>query len=210
MRIPLLIYLGAAAEAAPLAAAAVVRRPQPGARGWVLGWTGVLVCADALQLYLALHGERNLWVGYGVTVAGALLLWGFAYWQAGETARLTLRMATVLFVMAWVVLTLAFDNVSNLSRAGNPMANTVCLVASVWTLLSRSFRSRGDLLAQDWFWVSAGVALYFALWSAMDLMRALLFGHDMLLMSRLQEVGFAVNIVAFLAIARGVTCRVAT
>jgi hypothetical protein len=210
VRIPLLIYLGAAAEAAPLIAAAAVRRPQPGARAWVLGWTGALVFADVLQLLLALRGERNFWVGYVATVAGALVLWALSYWQVSETERLTLRVATALFLAAWIVLTLAFDDMSSLSRAGSPMANTVCLLASVWTLLARSLRHRGELLAQDWFWVSAGVAFYFALWSAIDLMRVLLFGRDMLLMAQLLQVGFALNIVAFLAIARGVTCRVGT
>jgi len=210
LRIPLIIYLGAAAEAAPLIAAAAVRRRQRGARLWVLAWCGALVFADGLQLWLALHGVRNIWVGYVATAAGALVLWGLALWQTSATERLTLQVTTVLFLVVWVVLTLTLDDTSDLSRAGNPMANTVCLLAAAWTLLARSVRLRGDLLAHDWFWVSAGLALYFGLWSAMDLMRALLFGHDMALMVRLQEVGFVLNIVAFLAIAWGVTCPAET
>lgn len=207
MRIPLLVHLGAAAEAAPLVVAAVAWRPQRGARRWVLAWSGVLVTADAVQLWLAVHGVRNLWVGYVGTVAGALVLWGLAFWQTGATQRLALRVATALFLVVWVVLTVGVDNTSELSRAGSPMANVVCLVAAAYTLLARSLSSRGDLLDQDWFWVTTGLALYFAIWTAMDLMRALLFGRDFLLMSRLEQVGFALNIVAFLAIARGVGCR---
>jgi hypothetical protein len=207
VRIPLLVHLGAAAEAAPLVVAAVAWRPQRGARRWVLAWSGVLVTADAVQLWLAVHGVRNLWVGYVGTVAGALVLWGLAFWQTGATQRLALRVATALFLVVWVVLTVGVDNTSELSRAGSPMANVVCLVAAAYTLLARSLSSRGDLLDQDWFWVTTGLALYFAIWTAMDLMRALLFGRDFLLMSRLGQVGFALNIVAFLAIARGVACR---
>jgi hypothetical protein len=210
VRIPFLIYLGAAAEAAPLVAVAAVRRPQRGARFWVLAWSGVLVFADGLQLYLALHGVRNLWVGYIGTVAGALVLWALSYWQTGTTGRLTLRVATFLFLIVWVLLTLTLDDTSNLSRAGNPMANTVCLLAAAYTLLARSVRSRAELLRQDWFWVSAGLALYFAIRSAIDLMRVMLFGHDFVLMSQLLQVGFVLNLVAFLAIARGVTCPAET
>jgi hypothetical protein len=210
LRIPLLIYLGAAAEAAPLIAAATVRRPQRGARFWILAWSGVLVLADVLQLYLALRGVRNLWVGYMGTVAGALVLWALSFWQMGTTERLTLRVATFLFLIVWVLLTLTLDDMSSLSRAGNPMANTVCLLAAAYTLLTRSFRSHAELLRQDWFWVSTGLALYFAIWSAIDLMRVLLFGHNPPLMVQLQEVGFILNLVAFLAIARGVTCPAET
>ena len=210
MRIPFLIYLGAAAEAAPLVAAALARRPQRGARFWILAWSGVLVFADALQLYLALHGVRNLWVGYMGTVAGALVLWALSYWQLGITGRLTLRVATVLFLVVWVILTVAVEDTSSFSRAGSPMANTVCLMAAAYTLLARSFRSHRELWRQDWFWVSGGLALYFAIWSAIDLMRAQLFGHDFVLMSQLQQVGFVLNLVAFLAIARGVTCPAET
>ena len=210
MRIPLLLYLGAAAEAAPLVAAAAVRRPQRGARLWILAWSGVLISADALQLWLALHGVRSLWVGYIGTVAGALVLWALSYWQTGPTGRLTLRVATVLFLVVWVILTVAVEDTSSFSRAGKPMANVVCLVAAAYTLLARSFRSGAELLDQDWFWVSAGLALYFAIWSAVDLMRALLFGPAPELMIRLLEVGMVLNIVAFLAIARGVTCPAET
>ncbi|MGD0993573.1 MAG: hypothetical protein ABR998_13990 [Gemmatimonadales bacterium] len=210
MRIPLFLYLGAAAEAAPLVAAAVVRRPQRGARFWILAWCGLLISADALQLWLALHGMRNLWVGYVGTVAGALVLWALSFWQTGSTERLTLRVATILFLAVWVMLTVAVENTSSFSRAGNPMANVVCLVAAAYTLLARSSRSGGGLMGQDWFWASAGLALYFAVWSSVDLMRALLFGHDALLMVRLLEVGMVLNIVAFLAIARGVTCPAET
>jgi len=207
VRIPLLVHLGAAAEAAPLVVAAVVRRPQRGARRWVLAWSGLLVCADVVQLWLAVHAVHNLWVGYVGTAAGALVLWGLASWQTGATQRLALQVATVLFLVVWVVLTVSVDNTSELSRAGSPMANVACLLAAAYTLLARSVSSRADLLDQDWFWVTAGLALYFAIWSAMDLMRALLFGRDFLLMSRLEQVGFALNIVAFLAIARGVACQ---
>jgi hypothetical protein len=210
LRIPLLIYLGAAAEAAPPIAAATVRRPQRGARFWILAWSGVLVLADVLQLYLALRGVRNLWVGYMGTVAGALVLWALSFWQMGTTERLTLRVATFLFLIVWVLLTLTIENTSNLSRAASPMANTVCLLAAAYTLLARSVRSHAELWRQDWFWVSGGLALYFAIWSAIDLMRAQLFGHDFVLMSQLQQVGFVLNLVAFLAIARGVTCPAET
>lgn len=210
MRVPLLITLGAAVEAAPLVAALVVRRPQHGARFWILAWTGVMVGCDILSYWTAFHGMHNAWISYAATAAGALVLWGLSYWQAGVTERLTLRVAAFLFLAVWVVLTVAFDDLSLPSRASAPMGNTVCLLAAAYTLLARSIRSREDLLRQDWFWVSAGLAFYFGLWSAMDLMRGLLFNRNFALWPSLDAVGYAANILPWLAIARGVTCRTET
>jgi len=210
VRAPLLLYLGSAAEALPLVAAAIVRGPQRGARLWILAWCGVMVCCDILSFWTAYHGMRNIWIGYLATVAGALVLWGFSNWQQSATERLTLQVAAFLFLAVWVILTAVFDNLSLPSRASTPMANTVCLLAAAYTLLARSLRSREDLMHQDWFWVSAGVAFYFGIWSAMDLMRALLLGRNLALWLALNQIGFAVNILPWLAIARGVTCRAET
>ncbi len=210
VRAPLLLYLGSAAEALPLVAAAIVRRPQRGARFWILAWCGLMVGCDVLSFWTAYHGVRNNWVGYVATVAGALVLWGLSYWQTSATERLTLQVAAFLFLAVWVILTVVFDNLSVPSRASTPMANTVCLLAAAYTLLARSVRTRDDLLHQDWFWVSAGVAFYFGIWSAMDLMRALLFDRNVGLWLALNEIGFGINILPWLVIARGVTCRVET
>jgi hypothetical protein len=210
VRAPLTYYLGAAAEAAPLIAAAIMRRPQRGPRFWILAWTGLMVCCDILSFWTAYHGIRNLWVGYLATVAGALVLWGLSYWQTGPTERLTLQVATFLFLAVWVILTVTFDDLSVPSRAGAPMANTVCLLAAAYTLLTRSLRSRDDLLRQDWFWVSVGLAFYFGLWNAMYLMQTLLFNRNFKLMLSLDEIGLGANILPWLVIARGMACRPGT
>lgn len=174
MRIPWILYLGAAAEAAPLVIAAAARRPIRGARLWIVVWCGVLTACNAVTLWLGSRGVRNLWVAYVVIAASALVLWALSFWQTGDTARLTLRVAVVPFLAVWAVLTVLVEDPSHFSRAAEPTAYLVCLAAAAYTLLTRSLGASAGLLRQEWFWVSAGLALYFGLWSAMGPLSALL------------------------------------
>jgi len=209
LRAPLLLYLGSGAEALPLVAAVAWRRAH-GARLWIAVWSAVLVVCDLLQLWLGSRGVHNLWVNYIATAACALVLWALSYWQSGDTARLTLRVAVVPFLAALAVLTLLLEDTSNFSRAADPMADLVCLAAAAYTLLARSLGSAAQLLRQDWFWVSAGLALYFGIWGAMGPLGALLVGASPGLLVIAYQVAMALNIAAFLAIARGVTCPAVT
>jgi hypothetical protein len=210
LRTPLLLYLGSAAEALPLVAAAVVRSRVRGARLWIAAWSAALVLCDLLELWLGSRGIHNLWVNYVATAASALVLWALAYWQTGDTARLTLRVAVVPFLAVLAVLTLLVEDTSNFSRAADPMADLLCLAAAAYTLVARSSSSRVSLLRQDWFWISAGLALYFGIWGAMGPLGALLVGTAPELVSLAYQVAMVLNIAAFLAIARGVTCPAAT
>jgi hypothetical protein len=212
VRIPPLLYLGSAAEALPLIAAVAARRPvrEAGAGRWLAVWSGVLVAADGLQLVLALRGLHNLWISYVATAASALVLWALSCWQIRDTARLTLRMAVVPFLVVWAVLTVVVEDTSTFSRAAEPMADLICLAAAAYTLLVRSFRSRADVLRQGWFWGSAGLALYFGVWSAMGPLGSLLVHSTPSLLAVTYQVAMLLNIVAFAAVARGVTCPEAT
>ena len=209
MRAPLLLYLGSASEALPLAAVLVTRRPAGGAR-WVLAiWCAALVACDATQLVLSLRGVHNLWVGYVAAAANVLVLWALSYWQVGETGRLALRVAIVPYLAVWAVLTFAVDDTSWFSRAADPMGQLICLAAAAYTLLARSIRSRADLVRQGWFWASAGVAFYFGIWCAMGPLGALLAGSPSRYLFALQ-VANLLNIGAMAAIAYGVTCTETT
>ena len=210
MRIPLLLYLGAASEGAPLAAALAVRRRVHGGRLWIAAWSGVLIACGAVQLWLGSRGVHNLWVSYVATAASVLVLWALSFWQTSDTARLTLRVAIVPFLAVWAVLTLVVEDTADFSRAAEPMADLVCLAAAAYTLLARSLGSAAELLRQDWFWISAGVSLYFGVWCAMGPLGALLAGPSPGLLVVAYQVAMLLDIAAFLAIARGVTCPEAT
>ena len=204
-------YVGAASQAAPLVAAVVAWRPVRGARAWVLAWCAVLVAVDAASLWFASRDVHNLWLWYWLTPAGgAMVLWALSLWQRGEVARLAFRLAIVPFLVAWSVLTLAVEDTSAFSRAAGPMAKLVGLGAAAFTLLTRSHSASGSLLRHDWFWVSAGMALYFGVSSTLGPLSALLIGSSPRLLDQAYQLKSLLDVLAFLFIARGVTCKVAT
>lgn len=207
MKFPLLLHISALSEAFPLVAAAAARRPVRGVRAWVLAWSTLLVVESGVQLWLALRGIHNVWLSYVFSpVANATVLWALSCWQASDVARLTMRLAIVPLLAVWAVLTLAFEDTSSFSRAADPVAYLVGLFAAAFTLIGRSRVSTGDLLRQDWFWVSAGMALYLGTFSMVGPLSALLVGSDPALMMKAYEFEAVLSIVAFLAIARGMTC----
>jgi len=204
---PVVLDLAIAAEAVPLLAAAAARRGAGGGRGWVLAWCALLTVCNVTQIWLGAHQVNNLWVSYVVNpVGGALVLWALSCWMTREMPRLTMRLMIVPFLVVWAVLALAFDRASTFSSAAEPLADLVCLGAAAFTLVARSRTTSSDLLRQDWFWVSAGLVLYFGTLATRSPLSALLVSGDPALLVRAYEVAAVLCIAALLAITRGVTC----
>lgn len=211
MRAPLLAYVAVFSQAAPLFAAAAWRRHGSGTRRWVLGWCALLLVVDCVSGWLGSHGAHNIFLSNLVIPASvAVVLWTLSLWQTGDLGRLTMRLAIVPFLLVWTVLTLAVEDFSTFSRAADPMASIVGLGAAAFTLLARSSASQGDLSRRDWFWVTGGMALCFATSSALGPLSALLVASAPQLLDRAYELKAGLDIVAFLLIARGVTCPAET
>jgi hypothetical protein len=207
VRFPLVFYLATLAQGVPPVAAAVARRPVRGARTWVLLWCALLLAVDLVQRWLGAHRERNLWLGYVLTpVGGALALWALSCWQTRELSRLTLRFAIGPFLLVCLVLLLTVERTSDFSRVAQPVASLVCLCAAAFTLLVRSHEEPGSLVRQDWFWVSAGMALYFGVTVTIAPLSALLLGADLRQMVVAYEARAALEVVAFALIAVGMAC----
>ncbi len=209
MKIPLLSYLASAAEALPMIVAAVTRRPVRGARGWIVAWTVAHIFVANAALLLALHHRPNLKLsGLTAPVTVAILLWGLSCLQDGEVARLTVRLVAGAALVVWAVLTAVFEDTSTFSRAAEPMLNLVVLGVAASTLLLRSRTSRAGLFDQDWFWISAGIALFFATWSAVGPLSSLLLGASPAVFDWAYRVVGVLAILAMVLIARGMACPV--
>ncbi len=207
MRAPLIFYLGTLSQGLPLVVAGVARRRLSAARAAALVWCAVQLGLDLLQMWLAKRHVHNLWIAYVDTpTQTAVALWAFSCWQTGELARLTLRFAIVPFLAAWAVLLLAFESTSDFGRMSQPMASLVALAAAVFTLLVRSYYERGSLLRRDWFWVSSGMAIYFASTVAIAPLSALLIGGDVRQLTVAYEARSALTVVALLLVAVGMAC----
>jgi hypothetical protein len=210
VRAPLVFYLGTLSQAVPPVVAVAARRRIRGARAWVLAWCLVLLAFDLVQMWLARRGQRNLWIVYVDTpLQVSLALWAFSCWQTRELSRLTLRLAVVPFLAVWAAL-LTLESTADFSRVSQPMASLVGLCAAAFTLLVRSYEERGSLVRQDWFWMGAGMALYFGLTVVIGPLSALLVGGDIRNMLVAYQLRAAVQIVALLLVAVGMACPNAT
>jgi hypothetical protein len=166
---------------------------------------------DAAALWMGRRDQHNLLLSTLQTpLSTALVLWALSCWQLAELQRLTLRLAIIPFLAAWGVLTFALEDTSSFSRVAEPLASLVGLGAAAFTLVARSHSTGGSLLRQDWFWVSGGMAMYFGTATALAPLSALLVGEAPQLVIRAYEVKSLLDVFAFLAIARGVTCQAVT
>jgi hypothetical protein len=206
--LPLLVAIvGTACEATPLAVLAVQRRRPRGARAWVVAWVTFLLAVDLVGASLSIRGIPNLWITYILMpVSVGLALWALSLWQRTELWRLTFRIGIVPLLLAWGVLTLAVENTSSFSRAAEPMVKLVTLAAAAFTLLSGSLTQRGDLLRQDWFWISAGMVLYFGAGATLGPVSALLDRGAPQLLTFVYGVWTSIISLAFLLVAKGMAC----
>jgi len=157
------------------------------------------------------RGQHNLVLAnMGTPVSTALALWTLSFWQPAELPRLTLRLAIVPFLIVWGLLTFVLEGPSSFSSVADPVASLVGLGAAAFTLVARSRSTEGPLHLRDWFWVIGGMVLFFGTATMLQPLSALLIGDAPQLVVRAYEVKSVLDVVAFLAIARGVTCPAAT
>ena len=200
------MYVGAGSHALPLLAAAVTRPVLGPARKWVLCWCAFLVAASAFTLVLALQGRNNHWLRYvGTPVATALILWALAWWQLTPLARLTVRLLIPLVAISWVPIVLTIEDTQTFSLLAEPFAGLVILAAAIYTLAARALREHGNLVRQDWFWVTTGVAFYCGAVVALPPTSYWLLERHPQIVVRAYQVKALVELLAFLAVAWGVT-----
>lgn len=207
-QIPWPVYLGVVSVAIPLLAVVVLRRRPRGASAWILAWTVMLAAEEAVGMWLARRGMNNHWLRYvTLPVGGALVLWALSLWQTRTLARLTFRLAIPAYLAAWTLLVVVVENTRTFSTAAEPLVSVLGLGAAAFTLVARSLEDASGFARQDWFWTCGGLALYFGSVSMLGPLAALL-GNDPALFARAYEVAAAAKVAAYLAIARGITCRV--
>lgn len=207
---PLLIaiaILGTVAEAVPLVVLVAQRRRPRGARAWVAVWVGFLLLVDLVAIALTATRQPNLWLTtFLMPVSVGLALWTLSWWQVSDVWRLTFRIAIVPLLLVWALLIIVVEDSSSFSSAAEPMVKLVTLAAAVFTLVSGSLARRGDLLRQDWFWISAGMVLYFGVGATLGPVSQLLAQRASQFLQFVVGVWALAASAAFLLIAKGLTC----
>lgn len=206
-RVPWLIYLGALSIAIPPLAVLLLRRRPSGAAAWILAWSALLTAQEAAGTWLASRGINNHPLNYvAMPAAGGLVLWALSLWQTRRAPRRVMRIAVPIYLLVCALLVLLVENARTFSSVAQPLSGVVGLAAAAYTLVARSLEEADGLTRQDWFWTCGGLALYFGSASMLGPLATLL-GGNLALLARAYELKSVVDVVAFLAIARGITCR---
>lgn len=191
-----------------MAAALLVRRTLTPPLGLVALCFVVMFAQDTALWTLAEHRVNNLWLLHaGIPVQTALVLGAYSYWQVGELERLTLRFAIVGFLLVWMVLFVWFEEPRAFSRFSKPLQAVLLVSVSAWTLVRRAHESLEPLVRADWFWVTSGLLGYFAVGAVLSPVSHLLMqsAPDLVVKAFLGKAAF--SILVYLAIARGILCR---
>lgn len=194
-------------QLAPVAAAAAVRRRLTPALRLVAICFLMMFVQDAVGWWMAERGVNNLALGnIGRPLQTLLLLFALAEWQTGETGRRAVRFAAVGFLLLGGVLLTSFEDPRTFSRFSQPLQAILVIAVASWTVVRRTARTFESPQAEPWFWVCAGLLLYFG--------SGVVIGpvNNLLLRSQPEVVRITilakavVNIVAYLLVARGVLC----
>ena len=206
MKIPWIIFVGSGSHALPLLAAAVRRHKLGVPRKWILLWCGFLTSMSALSLVLALQGRNNHWMQNVVTpIAAGLVLWALSWWQASRRAALAIRLMIPLVVIAWIPMVTLVEEAQSFSLLAEPFVGMVVLATAIYTLASRTLWETGSLSQQDWFWAATGVALYHGAVVGLHPASYWLMKTHPHLVVRALELNSLIEVVAFLAVAWGMT-----
>ncbi len=109
---------------------------------------------------LSLH---NLWLPLVVVpIETALIVRAFAAWQVDPRMRLVLRLGSPLMLLFWLPPLIGWEPMDDFSIAIDSLQGILCVAIAAYTVVRRFLETEGSSADHDWFWMSAGIMLYFA------------------------------------------------
>jgi hypothetical protein len=144
-------------EVVALIAALSVPRPRPPAIHLLAIYFAVSLTEDAAASYWATHFGNNLWLEYFESPLNALLiLWSFVPWQRSDIARMSLRIAAVLYAFTCLILLLTVEHPTQFGTYSYPIQSLLILGVALYTLVTKARATDEPLAGQDWFWICVG------------------------------------------------------
>ena len=208
MKFPAIMYVVAYITALPFLAGLTRARRITGARLLIITWALLIFLMDMIAMVLRSHHLYNHFLTYVFTpLQACAVLWALSLWQTKPVARMTMRFAIPPFLVAWVVLTLLLEDVNNFSTAVEPVYSLLALGSAIFTVLSRAGDETVSLLEQDWFWICAGLVLYFGVLAVLTPFGAA-FQDQPLLLLRAYTLRAWITVVGFVLITIGILCPI--
>lgn len=162
---------------------------------------------DAAGWWMAERDINNLWVAHvGTPLQTLLLLFALAEWQTGETGRRAVRFAALGFLLLWGILLAAVEDPRAFSRFAQPLQAILLVSVAAWTMVRRTVLTFEAPLAEPWFWVCAGLLLYFGSGAVLGPVSNLLLRSDPGLVRIAYVAKAVINVAAYLLVTRGVLC----
>lgn len=134
------------------------------------------------------------------------MLWVLILLQTDPFPRRVLRLALFVLVPATVVLTLVTEGPSTFGDKSGPILQLTLLAGCVYTLVSRSVSTNERLPSQDWFWITLGASLYFAVGVALGPVATALLPSNESLLVQVFIFKARADIVAFILMTIGMLC----
>jgi hypothetical protein len=207
--IPPIVHMAAASQALPVLAALRFRSQLPRARRWLLLWAGLQVCLDIVHLVAAEVSGSSAWIRmFATPISDSILLWALSIWQAHAFPRLTIRIIVPVYVVAWIAVTW-WEGFADFGTYSEPLHSVLLLAVALYTLVSRSAAATESITRSDWFWVTFGLSLYFALGVALGPFSRVFFPSNPELVRQAYLFKAGADILAFVLVAVGMLCPIA-
>jgi len=204
---PLELHLATASQLFPAIAALRFAGRLPAVRWWFLAWCLLSFLADGAQLLSAHIAGSNLWLRL-VThpLRAALLFWTLSLWQLEPKPQRMMRQAIVIFIPVTLAVALLWEGAASFGDKSGPILQLGLLAGCVYTLVSRSVAATERLAREDWFWITLGLSLYFALNVALAPTAMALLRDNVPLLKQVLLFKARADILAFILMTVGMLC----
>jgi hypothetical protein len=139
------------------------------AQKFFAAYLGVELVTEAVMFVLGRLGHNNLWLSHAVTPIQTMLIFlAFAAWQVDQRVGKWLRRGAPFVLMFWIPTIAGWESTTNFSTVSTSIQSTLCLAVASFTVVRRSFDHHLTVRHQSWFWIGAGVMLYFAAFALVE------------------------------------------
>ncbi len=179
----------------------------PTARRWFMLWCALSFTLDGVQFLFAQVMGQNLWLRLIVVpLQFAVAFWVLSLWQLEAKPRKVMRQAIVILIPATLAVALLWEGLASYGDKSGPVLQLALLAAGVYTLVSRSVASSERLAREDWFWITLGLSLYFALNVALGPVASALLAQDQAFLVQVFIFKARADILAFILMTIGMLC----
>jgi hypothetical protein len=149
----------------------------------------------------------NLWLVYLYTpIATGIALWTLSLWHSHPLVQLTYRLAIPLSLLLLAACLLSPYPRAGAENVGIPALRLLVLAAAAYTLVSRTVSALDPVTRQDWFWISLGIAVYYAFGVLLHPFVAIFEPQRVDLVRLAYYTNDGADIIAFLLITAGMLC----